>query len=104
MSLKDITYPETIICFKWIYRWKVIRDFPVTVYNEKRFNVCELKIRKGSLFYEVFNEDAKILHYLFGYKIKDKRVSFPNNALIKVLNTLEENILHYCWRKRTCSE
>lgn len=64
-------------CFKGIYRWKVIRGFPITVYNEKRVNVCELKIRKNGLFYEVFNEDAKILHYLFGYKIKDNRVSFP---------------------------
>ena len=57
--------------------------------------MCELKIRKSGLFYEVFNEDARILHYLFGYKIKDKRVSFPNNALIKVLNTLEEKRLSY---------
>ena len=83
------------ICFKWIYRWKVIRDFPITVYDEKRINVVELKIRKNGLFYDVFNEDAKILHYLFGYKIKDKRVAFPNNALIKVLNTLEEKRLSY---------
>ena len=57
--------------------------------------MCELKIRKSGLFYEVFNEDARILHYLFGYKIKDNRVSFPNNALVKVLNILEEKKINY---------
>lgn len=57
--------------------------------------MCELKIRKSGLFYEVFNEDAKILHYLFEYKIKDNRASFPNNALVKVLNILEEKNINY---------
>ena len=63
--------------------------------REKRINVVELKIRKNGLFYDVFNEDAIILHYLFGYKIKDNRVSFPNNALAKVLNMLEEKKINY---------
>ena len=52
--------------------------------------MVELKLRKNGLFYDVFNEEAIILHFLFGYKIKDNRVSFPDNALAKILNMLEE--------------
>ncbi len=58
--------------------------------REKRINVVELKLRKNGLFYDVFNEEAIILHFLFDYKIKDNRVSFPDNALAKILNMLEE--------------
>lgn len=54
----------------------------------REINVVELKIRKNGLFYDVFNEDVIILHYLFGYKIKDNRVSFPNNALFMSLNVV----------------
>ena len=57
--------------------------------------MVELKLRKNGLFYDVFNEEAIILHFLFGYKIKDNRVSFPNNALTKVLNMLEEKKINY---------
>lgn len=63
--------------------------------REKKVYVVELKIRKNGLFYNVFDEDAIILHYLVGYKIKDKRVSFPNNALAKVLNMLDEKKISY---------
>ena len=63
--------------------------------REKRINVVELKLRKNGLFYDVFNEETIILHFLFGYKIKDNRVSFPNNALTKVLNMLEEKKINY---------
>ena len=48
-----------------------------------------LKIRKSGLFYETFDDDAKILHYLFGYKIISGRCAFPTNAVTKVVNTLE---------------
>ena len=63
--------------------------------REKKVYVVELKIRKNGLFYNVFDEDAIILYYLFGYKIIDKRVSFPNNALAKVLNMLDEKKINY---------
>ena len=51
----------------------------------------ELKIRKSGIFYETFDEDASILHYLFSYKIIDDRVAFPSNSLDKVLEIIKEN-------------
>ena len=54
-----------------------------------------LKIRKSGLFYETFDDDAKILHYLFGYKIISGRCAFPTNAITKVLNTLEDKKISY---------
>lgn len=47
-------------------------------------------IRKTGLFYNVFDNDAEILHYLLHYKIIDNRVGFPANALHKVKNILED--------------
>lgn len=54
-----------------------------------------LKIRKSGLFYETFDDDAKILHYLFGYKIISGRCAFPTNAVTKVVNTLEDRKISY---------
>ena len=48
-------------------------------------------IRKVGLFYQVFDDDALILHFLLTYKVIDSKVGFPNNALNKVINVLEEN-------------
>ncbi len=55
----------------------------------------ELKIRKSGIFYETFDEDASILHYLFSYKIIDDRVAFPSNSLDKVLEIIKENKINY---------
>ena len=55
----------------------------------------ELRIRKSGLFYETFDEDALIMHYLFNYKLIDERVSFPTNSLAKILNTLNEQEIDY---------
>lgn len=55
----------------------------------------ELRIRKSVLFYETFDEDALIMHYLFNYKLIDERVSFPTNSLAKILNTLNEQEIDY---------
>ena len=44
----------------------------------------ELRMRKSGLFYETFDEDAVIMHYLFNYKNIDERVAFPTNSLDKV--------------------
>ncbi len=41
------------------------------------------------LFYQVFDDDAFILHYLLDYKVIDRKVGFPNNAINKVINILE---------------
>ena len=45
-------------------------------------------IRKMGLFYQVFDDDALILHFLLNYKIIDSKVGFPSNALNKVINVL----------------
>ena len=55
----------------------------------------ELRIRKSGLFYETFDEDALIMHYLFNYKLIDERGSFPTNSLAKILNTLNEQEIDY---------
>lgn len=55
----------------------------------------ELRIRKSGLFYEIFDEDALIMHYLFNYKLIDERVSFPTNSLAKIINTLNEQEIDY---------
>ena len=59
---------------------------------EVKMNVV---IRKSGLFYEVFDNDAEIFHYLFNYKIVNHRVGFPNNAINKVINILENKEISY---------
>lgn len=55
----------------------------------------EIRFHKSGVFYEIFDDDAKIIHYLFGYRIIDGRVAFPMNAVNKVLNTLSDNCINY---------
>ncbi len=55
----------------------------------------ELRIRKSGLFYETFDEDALIMHYLFNYKLIDERVAFPAKSLTKIINTLNEQEIDY---------
>lgn len=52
-----------------------------------------LTIRKIALFYETYDDDAQILSYLLGYKIIKGRVGFPENAIHKVINTLDSGSL-----------
>ena len=52
-------------------------------------------IRKNGGFMCVFGDDAYILYYLLGYKIKDDKVGFPNSAYNKVINILEDNHINY---------
>lgn len=54
-----------------------------------------LTIRKGGLFYNIFDDDAKIIHYLLNYKIVNGAVGFPSNALNKIINTLDEKKISY---------
>lgn len=54
-----------------------------------------LELRKIGTFYHAFDEDAIILNYLFNYKLINKKCGFPTNALPKVLNTLENEQIHY---------
>lgn len=55
-------------------------------------NIC---IREGNLFCYAFDDDAIILNYLFGYKLKKQQVGFPKNALEKVIDELEEKKIDY---------
>ncbi|MBR1413508.1 MAG: hypothetical protein IJ574_02410 [Bacilli bacterium] len=59
----------------------------------KKANI--LVIRKVGKFYQVFDDDAVILWYLFGYRIINRRVGFPISAQNKVLTILEEKKIHY---------
>lgn len=52
-------------------------------------------LRKRGRFYDAFDSDAYLLHYLFSYKIIDDRVGFPENALNKVIDKLKEMHINY---------
>lgn len=54
-----------------------------------------LCIREGNLFCYVFDEDAIILNYLFGYKLKNQQVGFPRNSLEKIVSILEDKSINY---------
>ena len=55
----------------------------------------KLCIREGNLFCYAFDDDAIILSYLFGYKLKNQQVGFPKSALEKIRVTLEEKKVDY---------
>ena len=57
--------------------------------------MSSIKLRKLGKFYSAFDDDAKILHYLFNYKISSGRVGFPLDSYNKVINTLEEKNINY---------
>ena len=52
-------------------------------------------LRKVGGFYQVFDNDALIVNYLFNYKINNYRCGFPINVINKVINTLEEKSINY---------
>ena len=55
-----------------------------------------LQLYKIGKFYNIYGDDAIILNYLFGYKILiDGKVVFPESALIKVINTIEDKKIDY---------
>ena len=55
-----------------------------------------LQLYKIGNFYNIYGDDAIILNYLFGYKILiDGKVCFPESALIKVINTIEDKKIDY---------
>ena len=51
--------------------------------------------RKAGNFYSVFDDDAIILHSLFGYIVKDNRAGFPINSIDKVTDKLKELHVDY---------
>ena len=65
-------------------------------YNTIQYNKDYLLIFKNGKFYNVYNDDAFIFHYLFNYKIlKDDKSGFPETGLVKVINTLDNEKINY---------
>ena len=55
-----------------------------------------LMIKESGKFYRVYDNDALIINVLIGYQVlPGLRIGFPDNALSKVLNRLEENKISY---------
>ena len=54
-----------------------------------------LVLNSNGLFYETYNEDAMIIHFLFGYKINKNKASFPISSKNKVINILENKKINY---------
>lgn len=52
-------------------------------------------LRKNGGFYSVYGDDAYILYYLLNYRIIGDKVGFPNSALNKVVNLLEDNHISF---------
>lgn len=55
----------------------------------------ELTIREGNLFCYAFDEDAIILNYLFGYKMKNGQIGFPKNSISKITSVLDNEKVDY---------
>ena len=58
-------------------------------------NNRSIVIRKSGGFYQVFDNDALIISYLFDYKIINYKCGFPLVAINKVINTLEEKKINF---------
>ena len=54
-----------------------------------------LKLRKQGKFYCSYDDDAYVIHSIFGYKISNGRVGFPIESLGKVINTLDNSKVDY---------
>ena len=56
-----------------------------------------LELRKSGKFYHAFGDNATILHYIMGYKIVAEKggAGFPESAINKVINALEDNEISY---------
>ena len=53
-------------------------------------------IKTNNKFYNVYEVDAYIFNFLFGYKIMDNnKVGFPDSVYNKIINTLEDNTINY---------
>ncbi len=52
-------------------------------------------LRKIGSFYQVFDDDAYIINYLFSYKINNYKCGFPISAIEKVKNELNNKKINY---------
>ena len=77
-------------------REKIEWQYNTIQYNTIQYNKDLLLIFKSGRFYNTYGDDSIILNYLFGYKIiKENKVGFPINSIVKVLNTLEDKKISY---------
>ena len=60
--------------------------------NDKKILV--IRKNKGK-FSTVYGDDANIISSLFGYKILNNKVGFPESVLNKIINTLEDKKISY---------
>lgn len=49
-----------------------------------------VKLRKHGKFYAAYEEDAYVIHAILGYKVSNGKAGFPENALGKVLQELDD--------------
>lgn len=65
----------------------------------KKIHSEDVVLVKAGTFYNVYEQDAIIIAYLLGYKIKEndghKLAGFPANSLNKVITKLEEQHINY---------
>ena len=55
-----------------------------------------LIIKEAGKFYRAYDIDALIINMLIGYQVTmGPKIGFPDNALSKVINRLEENKISY---------
>lgn len=59
--------------------------------------------RKFGNFYQVFDDDAYIINYIFNYNIKNYKCGFPVNALEKVLFKLKYLSIDYIVKDDNCN-
>ena len=59
-----------------------------------------ITLRRTGGFYQVFDNDALIVSYLFNYKINNYKVGFPVSAYNKVINTLEDKYINYVVKEK----
>ncbi len=72
----------------------------IDVYNETKVKYPKYVIMiKIGVFYEVYNEDAYVIHNIMDYKVKDmknnKRLGFPVNSYNKVIIGLDRAKVNY---------
>ena len=70
------------------------------VHNIKELFPEYVMLLKIGNFYECYNDDSKIISYLFDYKLKqldndDKNCGFPLISLNKIINNLENRYINY---------
>lgn len=64
--------------------------------EQRENNKGVLRVYKNGAFFSSYNDDSKILNYLFGYKISfTGTVGFPETSLNKVVNALEKHKINY---------